>query len=77
MKKKEGKQKKLAVTTPSNISRSACSDNSTVCSTETSQVNSQPSRNHDIWISSRREEDFLDFKDIEPFFKLKKLCGAS
>ena len=76
-KKKQEKQTKLAVKTPPNISKSACSNNSTQCSTRTSQGSSHPSRNNDIWISSRREEDLMDLKDIEQFFKLKKQRDAA
>ena len=77
MKKKQEQQKKLAVKTPPNISKSAYSNSSTQCSARTSQGSSHPSRNNDIWISSRREEDLMDFKDIEQFFKLKKQRDAA
>ena len=40
-------------------------------------VSSHPSRNNDIWISSRREEDLVDFKDIEQFFTFKKQRDAA
>ena len=49
--------------------------NNTECSAQT--VASRPRNYNKIWISARREEDLMDFKDIEQFFKLRKELDAT
>ena len=42
-----------------------------------SRHTSRPRNTGDIWISARREDDCMDYKDIEQFFKLRKQLGAA
>ena len=72
----EEKQKKKEVKLPSKI-RSSTNSSNTQCTAQTNQVTSRLGNNNDIWISSRRDEDCMDFKDIEHFFKLRKQLNAA
>ena len=74
--KNEEKQKKKEVKLPSKI-RSSTNSSNTQCTAQTNQVTSRLGNNNDIWISSRRDEDCMDFKDIEHFFKLRKQLNAA
>ena len=69
-----GKQKKEGMKKPSTMSSSNNNDNSKTTGTSgKEEVAAAPSSNNiNIWISTRREEDCMDFNDIEQFFKLRK-----
>ena len=69
-----GKQKKEGMKKPSTMSSSNNNDSSkTTGTSRKEEVAAAPSiNNNNIWISSRREEDCMDFNDIEQFFKLRK-----
>ena len=69
-----GKQKKEGMKKPSTMSSSNNNDSSkTTGMSGKEEVAAAPSiDNNNIWISSRREEDCMDFNDIEQFFKLRK-----
>ena len=75
MKKQE--KNKSAVQTSSKTSRCACSKSSIEFFTQRSQVSWNPSRNNDIWISSRREGDLVHFKDVQQFLRLKKQLATA
>ena len=67
--------------TNSNYANSRRSSN-TACSPQGGRkqttTTSRRSRNNDsTWISAPREEDFLDFKEIEQFFKLRKQLNSA
>lgn len=69
-----GKQKKEGMKKPSTMSSSNNNDSSKTTGTSgKEEVAAAPSiDNNNIWISTRREEDCMDFNDIEQFFKLRK-----
>lgn len=69
-----GKQKKEGMKKPSTMSSSNNNDSSKTTGTSAKEeVAAAPSiNNNNIWISTRREEDCMDFNDIERFFKLRK-----
>ena len=69
-----GKQKKEGMKKPSTMSSSNNNDSSKTTGTSgKEEVAAAPSiNNNNIWISTRREEDCMDFNDIEQFFKLRK-----
>ena len=69
-----GKQKKEGMKKPSTMSSSNNNDSSKTTGTSAKEeVAAAPSiNNNNIWISTRREEDCMDFNDIEQFFKLRK-----
>ena len=69
-----GKQKKEGMKKPSTMSSSNNNDNSKTTGTSgKEEIAAAPSiNNNNIWISTRREEDCMDFNDIEQFFKLRK-----
>ena len=69
-----GKQKKEGMKKPSTMSSSNNNDSSkTTGMSGKEEVAAAPSiDNNNIWISTRREEDCMDFNDIEQFFKLRK-----
>ena len=69
-----GKQKKEGMKKPSTMSSSNNNDNSKTTGTSgKEEVAAAPSsNNNNIWISTRRQEDCMDFNDIDQFFKLRK-----
>ena len=69
-----GKQKKEGMKKPSTMSSSNNNDSSKTTGTSgKEEVAAAPSiNNNNIWISTRGEEDCMDFNDIEQFFKLRK-----
>lgn len=69
-----GEQKKEGMKKPSTMSSSNNNDSSkTIGTSGKEEVAAAPSsNNNNIWISTRREEDCMDFNDIEQFFKLRK-----
>ena len=69
-----GKQKKEGMKKPSTMSSSNKNDSSKTTGTSgKEEVAAAPSiNNNNIWISTRGEEDCMDFNDIEQFFKLRK-----
>ena len=69
-----GEQKKEGMKKPPTMSSSNNKDNSKTTGTSgEEEVAATPSsNNNNIWISTRREEDCMDFNDIEQFFKLRK-----
>ena len=74
LKSTTGKQKKEGMKKPSTMSSSNNNDSSkTTGMSGKEEVAAAPSiDNNNIWISTRREEDCMDFNDIEQFFKLRK-----
>ena len=74
LKSTTGKQKKEGMKKPSTMSSSNNNDSSKTTGTSgKEEVAAAPSiDNNNIWISTRREEDCMDFNDIEQFFKLRK-----
>ena len=74
--KNEEKQKQKVVKLPPKI-RSSTNRSNTQCTAQTDQVKSRLKNSNDIWISSRRDEDCMDFKDIEQFFKMRKQLNAA
>ena len=74
LKSTTGKQKKEGMKKPSTMSSSNNNDSSKTTGTSgKEEVAAAPSiDNNNVWISTRREEDCMDFNDIEQFFKLRK-----
>jgi len=74
LEKTTGKQKKEGMKNPFTVSSSNNKDNSKTTGTSgKEEVAVVPSsNNNNNWISTRREEDCMDFNDIEQFFKLRK-----
>lgn len=78
----EERKKADEVKTPTkNLSSNKSSSHNANCSSQTSRekaaITSRPVNNKDTWISARREDDCMDFKDIEQFFKLRKQLDAA
>ena len=61
----------------SRSSRSSSTEHSAQTSREKTVTASLPRNNNSIWISARREDDCMDFKDIEHFFKLRAQLNAA
>ena len=79
LEKTTGTQKKEGMKKPSTMSSSNNKDNSKTTGTSgKEEVAAAPSsNNNNIWISTRREEDCMDFNDIEQFLKLRKQLNDS